>query len=265
MTATTRLVPPTRASAAEPPGRRRPEPRPTGQETRERAATQETRGRPAGQEIRDTAAREGARDQAARERPAGRETPDRLTRQEARDPAGVEETRDRAAQETHEKPAEDRERPAVEELTAADVMSRVLVAVEPGESPFLAWELMRRAGVHHLPVVKGRHVLGVLTREDLAATWTCGPGEQSVREVGSLLSGRRRPRVMPGTPLHRVAAIMLDAGCDAVPVVREGGIVGLITVRDVLAAVAGRIEPGQEQGEPGELLTGIFRLQPILP
>ncbi|GAA4507699.1 MULTISPECIES: CBS domain-containing protein [Nonomuraea] len=150
----------------------------------------------------------------------------------------------------------------VAELTAEQVMSRVLVAVEPGESPLMAWELMRRAGVRHLPVVEGRHVLGVLTREELAATWSCGPQEQSGRQVGSLLTGRRRPRVEPGDPLHRVAAVMLDAACDAVPVVHAGGIVGLITAGDVLAAVAGRVKPS---GEPGELVTGMFHLEPILP
>lgn len=147
-------------------------------------------------------------------------------------------------------------------LTAEQVMSRVLVAVGPDESPLMAWELMRRAGVRHLPVVRGRHVLGVLTREDLAAAWSGGPQELSGRRVGSLLAGRRRPRVEPGTPLERVAAVMLDAGCDAVPVAGAGGIVGLITAGDVLAAVAGRIEPA---AGPGELITGVFRLQPVLP
>ncbi|MFG1947101.1 HPP family protein [Nonomuraea sp. NPDC048826] len=158
------------------------------------------------------------------------------------------------------------ERPGgVAGLTAKQVMSRVLVAVGPGESPLMAWELMRRAEVHHLPVVEGRHVLGVLTREDLAATWSGGPHEQSGRQVGSLLSGRRRPRVGPGASLARVAAVMLDAACDAVPVVGRGGIVGLITARDVLAAVAGRVEPSDDTDEPGELITGMFQLQPVLP
>lgn len=157
--------------------------------------------------------------------------------------------------------------PPVPELTAAQVMSRVLVAVTPDESPLLAWELMRRAGVHHLPVVEGRHVIGVLTREDLATTWSGGPAAQSGQRVGALLTGRRRPRVAPGDPLKRVAVVMLDAGCDAVPVVGDRGIVGLITARDVLAAVAGRVRPRERDAsaEPGELVTGMFHLQPVLP
>ncbi|MFG3436457.1 HPP family protein [Nonomuraea sp. NPDC047897] len=147
-------------------------------------------------------------------------------------------------------------------LTAEQVMSRIVVAVGPEESPLMAWELMRRAGVHHLPIVDGRHVLGVLSRADLAASWSGGPHELSSRKVRSLLGCDPRPRVRPGDALARVAAVMADAGCDAVPVVTGQGLVGLITAHDVLAAVAGRARPS---GGPGELVTGMFRLEPVLP
>lgn len=64
----------------------------------------------------------------------------------------------------------------VETMTASDVMSRTLVTVEPDESPLMAWELMRRAGVHHLPVVDAEsRILGVLGRDDLASHWSGGP------------------------------------------------------------------------------------------
>ncbi|SEH02440.1 CBS domain-containing membrane protein [Nonomuraea solani] len=150
----------------------------------------------------------------------------------------------------------------VESLTAAQVMSRILVAVKPAESPLMAWELMRRAGVHHLPVVDGPHVLGLLTREDLAASWSGGPQEQSTRHVRDLLDPARRPRVRPETPLTQVAAVMLDAGVDAVPVLSGDGLIGLISARDVLSAVAGRVVPSQE---PSEVITGMFHLEPVLP
>ncbi|WP_101784523.1 CBS domain-containing protein [Nonomuraea indica] len=147
-------------------------------------------------------------------------------------------------------------------LTARQVMSRIVVAVRPEESPLMAWEVMRRAGVHHLPIVDNGHVLGVLSREDLAASWSGGPHEQASRKVRSLLGCEPRPRVGPEDPLVRVAAVMVDAGCDAVPVVCEEGLVGLITARDVLAAVAGRVQP---HDMPSELVTGMFRLEPVLP
>ncbi|MFC4119830.1 HPP family protein [Nonomuraea zeae] len=150
----------------------------------------------------------------------------------------------------------------VQALTAADVMSRVLVAVKAEESSLMAWELMRRAGVHHLPVVDGRRVLGILTREQLAASWSGGPQEQSNRQVSRLIEGERGPSVPPEAPLARIAAIMLGTGCDAVPVLSGGDLIGMVTARDVLSAVAGRTEPARG---PGEVVTGMFHLEPVLP
>ncbi|MEU1639913.1 CBS domain-containing protein [Nonomuraea sp. NPDC005701] len=72
-------------------------------------------------------------------------------------------------------------------------MSRVLVAVKAGESPLMAWELMRRAGVHHLPVVDGGRLLGILTRERLAASWSGGPQEQAAARCGTCSAARARP------------------------------------------------------------------------
>ncbi|MFC7384500.1 CBS domain-containing protein [Sphaerisporangium rhizosphaerae] len=149
-------------------------------------------------------------------------------------------------------------------MTAADVMSRVVVTVRPDESPLMAWELMRRGGVHHLPVVDARsHVLGVLRREDIASHWSGGPAEQSSEQVRQLLGGRRCPHVAPGTGLASVAATMVDSCVDVVPVVgADGTLEGLVTSTDVLQAVAGR--PARAAG-PTEVVTGLFRLEPVLP
>lgn len=151
----------------------------------------------------------------------------------------------------------------IEKLTAQQVMSRVMVAVAPEESVLMAWEVMRRAGVHHLPVVRGTHLIGVLTREDVTTAWNGGPEAQSRLQVQTLVSRRRTPRVHADEPLECVCSTMLDASCDAVPVLAEdGALIGLITARDVLAAVAGRTPP---EGEHGQLVTGMFRLEPLLP
>ncbi|GAT69514.1 histidine kinase [Planomonospora sphaerica] len=160
----------------------------------------------------------------------------------------------------------------VSDLMVEQVMSRTLVTVTPEESPLIAWEIMRRAGIHHLPVVEdGGSLRGVLSRADLAATWSGGPAEQSRVRVGALLSGQDCPYVPPDARLADAAAAMLRAGTDAIPVVRadtvpvlgQGGIVvGMVTATDVLRAVAGQISV--EEG-PSETMTGMFRLVPVLP
>ncbi|WP_433258125.1 CBS domain-containing protein [Streptosporangium sp. CA-135522] len=151
----------------------------------------------------------------------------------------------------------------VRELTVAQVMSRTLVAVEPDESPLMAWEIMRRAGVHHLPVVDRHGCLrGVLTREDLTARWSGGPVEQSRARVHALLAEHRCPHTTLDARLADAAAAMIGAGVDAIPVLGESNrLVGMVTATDVLRAVAGRIT----EEEPPELMTGTFRLIPVLP
>ncbi|RCG20982.1 CBS domain-containing protein [Sphaerisporangium album] len=133
----------------------------------------------------------------------------------------------------------------IDTMTAADVMSRVVITARPEDSPLIAWELMRRGGVRHLPVVDSRlRVLGVLTREDVATHWSGGPAEQSTDQVRRLLTGRGCPHVSPWTSVARVAAAMLDFGVDVLPVIGPSeSLEGLVTSTDVLRAVAGRLEP----------------------
>ncbi|MFC4536049.1 HPP family protein [Sphaerisporangium dianthi] len=152
----------------------------------------------------------------------------------------------------------------IESMTAADVMSRVVVTVRPDESPLMAWELMRRGGVHHLPVVDAHsHVLGVLKREDIASHWSGGPAEQSSGQVRQLLGSRRCPHVARETAVSCIAATMVDSCVDVVPVVGAAGTLeGLVTATDVLRAVAGRQMPATG---PSEVVAGLFRLEPVLP
>ncbi|MEV8633664.1 CBS domain-containing protein [Streptosporangium sp. NPDC051023] len=152
----------------------------------------------------------------------------------------------------------------VRDLTVAQVMSRTLVAVTPEESPLMAWEIMCRADVHHLPVVDaGGRLYGVLTREDLTARWSGGPIEQSRVHVHTLVAGHRCPHTTLDARLADAAAAMIGAGVDAIPVLGESArLVGMVTVTDVLRAVAGRVP---ERQEPPELMTGMFRLVPVLP
>ncbi|GII06008.1 CBS domain-containing protein [Planobispora takensis] len=152
--------------------------------------------------------------------------------------------------------------PTTEALTAGQVMSRVLVTIPPEESPLMAWELMRRAEVHHLPVLDAHgRLLGILTRQDVSDSWSGGPAQQSHRPVRDLLGRHRTPRARPDHRLSEVAGAMLDAACDAVPVLDDRGrLIGMITTVDVLKAVAGRVDTTDE---PGEVRTALFRIDPV--
>ncbi|GII05848.1 CBS domain-containing protein [Planobispora takensis] len=83
----------------------------------------------------------------------------------------------------------DAKTPTTEALTAGQVMSRVLVTIPPEESPLMAWEPMRRAEVHHLPVLDGRgRLIGMITTVDvLKAVAGRAPGAEQEGEVRTAL------------------------------------------------------------------------------
>ena len=142
-----------------------------------------------------------------------------------------------------------RSRTVFQRLTASDVMTDRFFYVSPGDSAFAAYDLITKHRVHHLPVIahNGRCV-AILD----SVTAIARASETLLHNHGKLaeLRGDDRPVcVLPETPLQRVAAAMTFTGTDACGVVDEHGrMLGLITARDVVAAVAGeRPRTGQLQ------------------
>ncbi|MBW8482413.1 CBS domain-containing protein [Actinomadura parmotrematis] len=120
----------------------------------------------------------------------------------------------------------------------ADLATPTLLTLYAGESIATAWELMELAGVEHLPVVDGQgHCVGVLDLHTLGC------------EGGPVLRAADRPVTDLVTPsvtvrqestVRQAARAMLDAGRDHVVVTGpDARIVGLLTARDLLGALAG--------------------------
>ena len=72
-----------------------------------------------------------------------------------------------------------------------EVMTEGVATVKPTAAAADAWELMRRKSIHHLVVVQGSQILGIL----------------SDRDVG----GRAGASIRAG---HTVADLMTKSGCD---------------------------------------------------
>ncbi|MFC4907113.1 HPP family protein [Actinomadura gamaensis] len=135
----------------------------------------------------------------------------------------------------------------------ADLMTTDLLTVTPDESALMAWELMCRANVHHLPVVDdtGRFV-GTVEMRTLIDRWEpAGPG-RSRRPVRTVLPSGPAPAVPPQADIGAAARVMLDEGADHVAVVdAEGRLCGLLTAHDLIAMLAGRYGSPTEHGERG--------------
>lgn len=136
-------------------------------------------------------------------------------------------------------------RPSV--ALAGDVMSAPPLTVRPETSVWAAWTLMTHHGVRHLLVTEHGRCLGVLDDRSIFAQWPLGPAALHRKPV-ALVMCTPAWCVRTDSELRGVAAVMLRAGAEAVPVVDENGLtVGVITCSDILAVVArpadGTVDP----------------------
>jgi CBS domain-containing protein len=96
----------------------------------------------------------------------------------------------------------------------------------------MAWDTMSALEVDDLLVVDGGHVVGVLSRHDLA-----GPAGGGRRRMGRTVADLMQhdvPSVTPETSVRRAVRVMRRARILSLPVVRRGKPVGLLTVDRLL-------------------------------
>lgn len=151
-----------------------------------------------------------------------------------------------------------------EESPVAGVMSTEVLTVAADETTLMAWELMRQGGYHHVPVVgaDGR-CIGVLDAETMAAAWDGGGPDRMRMPVSTVVGHRRPPHIVESDSVAAAARAMLAAQLDFVAVTdSEDRLVGLVTARDLVAAVAGHRHPVV----PGQVKRpALYRIEPVIP
>jgi CBS domain-containing membrane protein len=150
------------------------------------------------------------------------------------------------------------------DLRAADVMAVELLTVDAAEGLLLAWELVSQAGVHHVPVLDDGRCIGLLAERELALEVERNPLGHSRRLVRELIDDAPA-FVAPGDLVGDVAATLLRTGKDAVLVQTDDGVMlGVITERDLLRALAGQVLPRTADRSWDHAPT-LFQLTPVLP
>ena len=147
--------------------------------------------------------------------------------------------------------------------------------VTPDQSIPDALSVMTERGVRHLPVVEGRRVVGVISRNDIAAASPSKATTLSAQEATYLISKLKVGRVMSTPPvvispdalLEEAAVILRDGKIEMLPVVEGDELIGVITESDILDSfidLLGFRDHGtrltiEAKDEPGGLskLTGI--------
>ena len=119
-------------------------------------------------------------------------------------------------------------------MRVADVMAGEVQTVSADSAAADAWSLMRRKGIHHLVVVSGTKVAGVLSDRD--AGGRRGEGLRSRSRVGDLMT-TPVVTVDSQTTVRRTANLMRGRSIGCVPVVDGRRLVGIVTVSDLLELV----------------------------
>jgi acetoin utilization protein AcuB len=140
-------------------------------------------------------------------------------------------------------------------MTVKDAMTKSPITIDPDAPLGTAVATMKDRRVRHLPVVddQGR-LIGMITDRDLRnaafspalAEYLSRGAQRRLRGVTEAFEEMRVRDAMtwgvvttrPEAPLAQAAAIMVEGHFGSLPVVEGGKLVGLVTERDVLKALA---------------------------
>jgi CBS domain-containing protein len=152
-------------------------------------------------------------------------------------------------------------------MNAADVMTRQVITVTPDTPVPAIIQLILTHGISGLPVLDGEKLVGVVTEGDLVRraelgtehkrgawrafiTGTATLARDYVRSHGTSARDLMNDPVVvqPETPLAEIADLMEEKHIRRVPVVQDGRVVGIVSRRNLLRALASLEKPDAERG-----------------
>jgi CBS domain-containing protein len=125
--------------------------------------------------------------------------------------------------------------------TVSELMSRDLFTVRPDDLAELAVRVMQWQRIRHVPVedAQGR-LVGLVTPRSVLALFGASNEQRAVRDIMEA----DPIAVTPDTPMQAALALMRDAEASCLPVIEPRGqkLVGLVTERDFVRALASRLQ-----------------------
>jgi CBS domain-containing protein len=124
-------------------------------------------------------------------------------------------------------------------MKAMQAMTRNVVCVHEDDAIETARDIMKEWDIRHLPVVRDRMLVGILSDRDLLrytnGERVTGVGQVADRTVRETMS-KKPITCNPSDTISHIAGLMVDNKIDCVPVVEEddGELVGLVTSSDML-------------------------------
>ncbi len=126
--------------------------------------------------------------------------------------------------------------------TVSEVMTPDPVTISPSDSLRMAKQLMEEGDFRRLPVVEGGQLIGIITDRDLRLALNSPLVLRDQWYDSYLLDHATVESCMtpnpttisPEKPITEAIRLLLGRKFSGLPVVREGGVAGIITVTDLL-------------------------------
>lgn len=130
-------------------------------------------------------------------------------------------------------------------MLVRDWMTRNPVAIGPETSIYRAWKIMQDRHLHHLQVVAGGTLMGILSDRDLRLVLPSPATSLEGHELSYLLDRLLASEVMtrevvttnPQRSVDEAARTLLRNRIGALPVVEHGELVGIFTTADAFQAL----------------------------
>jgi acetoin utilization protein AcuB len=128
-------------------------------------------------------------------------------------------------------------------MYVGNVMRTKLVTVPPETTLLSAQEMLDKNQINHLLVVDSEgELLGIVSDRDLKKSWASSATTLSKNELMYLLDqvtvfsimAKKTIAITPGTTIERAALLMNQSRINALPVLEENELVGIITSSDVI-------------------------------
>ena len=128
----------------------------------------------------------------------------------------------------------------VRALSVGDFMTRELVTLKESDDLALAEQMLKLGGIRHLPVVRERKLVGILTHRDLLRSAATRPARSTL--AGEVMT-RDPVAVEPATSLVHAARAMLRHKFGCLPVCDvDGTLLGIITEADFVRFAADMVQ-----------------------
>ena len=125
-----------------------------------------------------------------------------------------------------------------------DYMSTPVYIIEKSEPVQRARNLMFKYGIGRLPVMDNGKLIGIVTKYDITNRLAQAAPEWRRRPIDKIpiqvVMTENPVTIYPDATMSQAAELMMENGVSGLPVEKDGGIIGVITSRDMIRFFAGQ-------------------------